>query len=353
MLGDVQISEDDIDTFLASYNAVLPEGQQPLEFDEVRRAALIEWNDLQACPGSGKTTLIAAKLMILARKWKPKYQGICVLTHTNVACNEIRSRLEVDADGYKLLSYPHFIGTIQEFINRYIGLPIARSLGLDLRLLSSDEFEQEFNKIRWGKFSDRNTAKQYWFNYYLIRKKIVPATFSLTYGDDGLAVNPVFKEGFDRVINFDKGGTVEAFLFKKKQQYLKKGVALYKDMYAFSKFLVSKNSNLLTSLRTRFPKVLIDEMQDTQKFQDELINSIFESGNVNVQRFGDPDQAIFDNMGGEEPNETFNKNNQLAILAHSYRFSVDIAQKVSNLSCSQIGEIQALAMPDDPLKHTV
>jgi len=353
VLDHVQISEEDIDAYLANHDDTLPEQKKPLEFDAIRRAALIGWDDLQACPGSGKTTLIATKLMILARKWRSKYQGICVLTHTNVACDEIRSRLELDADGYKLLSYPHFIGTIQEFIDRYIGLPLTRSLGFDLRLLSSDEFESEFDKIRWGKFLDRNTAKQYWFNYYLIRKKILPTAFSLTYSDDGLVVNPVFKQSFERVINFDKGGSIDDFLLKKKRQYLAKGLALYRDMYAFATFLLGKNNNLLISLRTRFPKVLVDEMQDTQKFQDELINSIFECDNVKIQRFGDPDQAIFDNMGGEEVNNTFNENDGLTILAHSHRFSVDIAKKVSNLSYSQIGEIQALAEPDDPHEHTV
>lgn len=49
---------------------------------------------VQASPGSGKTTALLAKLMILANKM-PLYsgKGVCVLTHTNVAIDEIKAKL--------------------------------------------------------------------------------------------------------------------------------------------------------------------------------------------------------------------------------------------------------------------
>ena len=55
--------------------------------DEGRKSVLESMKsiDIQACPGSGKTTLIAAKLILLAEKWPLQHQGICVLSHTNVA----------------------------------------------------------------------------------------------------------------------------------------------------------------------------------------------------------------------------------------------------------------------------
>lgn len=49
--------------------------------------------DVSACPGSGKTTLVVAKLAIMARKWPHKTSGICVLSHTNVAREEIQNKL--------------------------------------------------------------------------------------------------------------------------------------------------------------------------------------------------------------------------------------------------------------------
>ena len=65
------------------------------EFDEPRRDFLknLSTVDLSACPGSGKTTLIVAKLAILAQKWPHRTKGICVLSHTNVAREQIEYRL--------------------------------------------------------------------------------------------------------------------------------------------------------------------------------------------------------------------------------------------------------------------
>lgn len=65
-------------------------------FDEDRKN-IIKANgtcDIKACPGSGKTTTLLAKLIVLSNKMPLESgRGICVLTHTNVAINEIRRKL--------------------------------------------------------------------------------------------------------------------------------------------------------------------------------------------------------------------------------------------------------------------
>ena len=65
--------------------------------------------DVAACPGSGKTTLLVAKLAIVAEKWQHHTRGICALSHTNVAHNEIEERLSNTTAGRRLLSYPHYV----------------------------------------------------------------------------------------------------------------------------------------------------------------------------------------------------------------------------------------------------
>ena len=91
--------------------------------------------DIEACPGSGKTTLLVAKLAILARKWAESRRGICVLSHTNVARQEIETHLGNTAAGQSLLSYPHFIGTIHGFVNEFLALPWLRSLGYLIEMI--------------------------------------------------------------------------------------------------------------------------------------------------------------------------------------------------------------------------
>ena len=53
------------------------------------KIAVIKSNDSKdvvACPGSGKTTTLLAKLAILATRMPlEEGKGVCVLTHTNVA----------------------------------------------------------------------------------------------------------------------------------------------------------------------------------------------------------------------------------------------------------------------------
>ena len=78
---------------------------------------------VEASPGSGKTTTLVAKLIILAKKLK-KYnynKGICILTHTNVGIDIIREKL--GSKGDVLFKYPNFVGTLQSFIDNYLAIP--------------------------------------------------------------------------------------------------------------------------------------------------------------------------------------------------------------------------------------
>jgi superfamily I DNA and RNA helicase len=64
-------------------------------FNERQKIVIRTWNtvNIQACPGSGKTTTLAAKLMILAEKLPKSFQqGICIITHTNTAVDEIKKK---------------------------------------------------------------------------------------------------------------------------------------------------------------------------------------------------------------------------------------------------------------------
>jgi hypothetical protein len=77
---------------------------------------------LQACPGSGKTTTLLAKIYLLSEKMPfENNRGICCLTHTNVAIDIIKKRLGDKAD--HLFRYPNFFGTIHSFVDRYLAIP--------------------------------------------------------------------------------------------------------------------------------------------------------------------------------------------------------------------------------------
>ena len=128
---DIEITDDDINTI---------EEELSLEFDEKRRAVLKDNTsiDVQACPGSGKTTLLGCKLLLLAKKWKDIDRGVCVLSHTNVAKDEILKVLQKHPAGYKFTKYPHFVGTIQDFVDCFLALPEIRSTLGEIRVIDSE-----------------------------------------------------------------------------------------------------------------------------------------------------------------------------------------------------------------------
>ena len=75
-----------------------------------------------ACPGSGKTTALVAKLLIIGEQLPLNgNRGVCVLTHTNVAIDTIRQNIGRSTD--KLFNYPNFFGTIQSFVDKYLAIP--------------------------------------------------------------------------------------------------------------------------------------------------------------------------------------------------------------------------------------
>ena len=93
-------------------------------FDDERKVFIknLETIDLQAVPGSGKTTALLAKLLILEKCLPFKNgSGILVLSHTNNAVDEIRKKIEKYCP--KLFSYPNFVGTIQSFVDNFLAIP--------------------------------------------------------------------------------------------------------------------------------------------------------------------------------------------------------------------------------------
>ncbi len=341
-MSALEIHDTDIDEFLEDYNSRVGDSKR-LNFDESRRGMLKTWGDVQACPGSGKTTLVAAKLLILIKKWTETHQGICVITHTNVACDEIRERLHKHPSGYKLTTYPHFIGTIQEFVNKYLGMPYLRGKFQFRRFIDDTEGLLEIKRIQMEDCTVEDICRNLYrtcnrASYNDIKGYL--GSLHLLNSDGDLRF---FKQNGSQEICRAASNTDRwQMLSKLKWELFKSGIFQYRDMYSFSDKLLIQNEQLGIVLAKRFPIVLVDEMQDTQKFQDDILNKIFSSQDVKLQRLGDPDQAIFDNMGGESPNESFNSNLELEPIKSTHRFDHDISSKISGLSFTQIGEIETL-----------
>ncbi len=304
---------------------------EALVFDDEDRISILQAMrsiDVQASPGSGKTTLVAAKLILLARKWPYKDRGICVLSHTNVAKDEIIERLVASRypEAKRLLSYPHFIGTIQEFVGKYAAFPFLRSKGVEIRQVDTDTCVQ----MLYSKLT--NTTRTYVDNKNNYSNILYD--FKLKIIDGRLEI---------KVPTFPKGSISKSFkeLRKSKLELICNGFFFFRDVYTFAELALVSSETSLSALQVRFPCVFLDEMQDTQKFQDDLLRKIFsvDDGRLIVQRFGDPDQAIFHGSGGEKPNESFNAkttSDMDFVVNKSHRFDGSIAAKTKAFSLSSV-----------------
>ncbi|OHY82024.1 UvrD-helicase domain-containing protein [Marinobacter sp. AC-23] len=258
------------------------------------RASILKSNetlDIEACPGSGKTTLLVAKLAILARHWKDRQRGICVLSHTNVARAEIEERLKTSEEGEKLLRYPHFIGTIHGFVNEYLALPYMRSQGIPIEVIDS-EFAQE---RRWRDLPHGIRSA--------LEKNHLSKT-NLKY------VNTSCEPGR---LSWGKGGTLGSHTSTYKAIHevcvnsCLKGIHCYEEPFVWAEECLEQVDNISEDLRYRFPMLFMDEVQDTTEQQSKVLNNVFMEGTDPVirQRFGDVNQGIFgsttDNTATTDP----------------------------------------------------
>ena len=276
--------------------------------------------DVSACPGSGKTALLVAKLAILARKWPHETKGICALSHTNVARKQLEDRLGQTVVGQKLLSYPHFIGTIHNFANRYLALPWLRSNGCPNPTVN-DDITSEYRRSVLG-------PGEYWrLENYL--KHCRSSFGQLRICGRDLSFNLNGKE-------FKAGVTTPSFQNAKKavEAAAEAGYFCYDEMFVWANALLDDQEHLPSWLAGRFPLIAIDEMQDTSGVQVSFLDRAFpqNSNGTVIQRIGDPNQRIFDQNGPiSAPSNQFPDYDagQVIEIPGSYRFGAGIAALAS------------------------
>ncbi|MNJ14400.1 DNA helicase II [compost metagenome] len=314
------------------------------ELDERRLAFLRsrETLDISACPGSGKTTLVVAKLAILARKWTSRTRGICVLSHTNVARQEIEHRLGGTEVGRRLLSYPHYIDTIHGFVSRFLATPWL--LSAQYRFTAIDD--ELTHRMR---FNCMNSADRRAFRDFLGYRKFDTKKLRLKSADFH---TPVI-DG-----KFPSGPTTRMYKIMSSAmgEAAKRGYFCYDEIFVLGKAQLTERPSVAEGLRHRFPCVIIDEMQDTSAMQNEYLSTIFPRHNpaICVTRVGDPNQAIFDSdvhsKGSDFPDST-----RSIDIASSFRFDPSIASLADTFAFFPVaGSLCGLRERDhDPLPHTI
>jgi DNA helicase II / ATP-dependent DNA helicase PcrA len=272
----------------------------------------METLDIEACPGSGKTTLLVAKLAILANKWPHQRRGICVLSHTNAARNEIETKLSSCSAGRALLRYPHFVGTIHSFVNEFLAEPWLRSEGYPIKVVDT---EIALN-VRWSKVPHGTRI-------FLEKRNLTKYCVSYDRVDFGGGRKGSLGEHTDTYKT----------LLKICEETSKSGYFCYDEMFVWAGQLLDLCPNILEALRLRFPLLFIDEVQDNSELQSAILHRVFCAGQNPAarQRFGDSNQAIFQNAEQSGATTDPFPGPWKADLPHSFRFGQVIADLANPL----------------------
>lgn len=262
---------------------------------------------VSACPGSGKTLCVSERIIKFINQHESKVSGLAITSFTNVAVNEIKDNYENET-GDKI-GHPHFIGTLDHFINKYVFLPygyLVMKCGKRPILVGEphSKWHHEWHKCRYFDQISFNKENQ----IYPINKRI--------------PFNDEMKEC--------------------KKELIQEGYATQEDANYFTMRILDDYPQITKALIDKFPYLIIDEAQDLSEIQMEIVNILIENGLENVLLVGDPYQAIFEwktakpQLFIDKYNEWKEKYDTAIDLEYTFRCCPNISKYLTKISGKQI-----------------
>ncbi|SER92718.1 Superfamily I DNA or RNA helicase [Gracilibacillus ureilyticus] len=249
-----------------------------------KQREFIELNEsktIVAGPGAGKTTALAAKIALLLKNLSAtnSKDGVCIITHTNVAVNEINNVLSKAGVGH--VNHPHFIGTIHEFFNRFCVIPFFKYKFKHNSLIFDKEHKSdlEYYKTFLGR-------KNSWMNNGVIdaiSKRVHNSELLFDKENDNLDLY--------NSTDWDKFEKYKSQMLIAKYSRKKQGFLTHKDTFLFSSIYLQE-SRFKEILINRFKYVFLDEFQDTTPAGASLLEELFGTEENIYQKVGDPYQTI-------------------------------------------------------------
>ncbi|MFI1996307.1 UvrD-helicase domain-containing protein [Actinoplanes sp. NPDC020271] len=285
---------------------------------------------LSARPGTGKTTTLTSYCVDLAQRWgthHQPWQGIAMLSYTNVAKDELQDKIRKIGKAATLLQNPHFVGTVDAFINQHIFLPhgtkAMSSTDSNRPTLVGEPYQQWKSPTGLDNNRPDNAYKTMWFDCYSV----------------GLHGQPfrIDKEPRPGVGPAKEVTTTStARILAMKQHVWKRGLALQSDANYLAYQTLSSSPALARAITRRFPVLIIDEAQDLTEIQHAIVDLLVAAGLGHVILVGDENQAIYEwNTARPElfttkatPTPPWTS----ASLTQSYRCSPAICETITTLA---------------------
>lgn len=224
---------------------------------------------VSACPGSGKTRALTAKIITAIRQ-KSSVKKILALTYTNRAADEIEKRIDqLLTDGDDML----WAGTIHSFAIEWILKPYACYI---------PEISNGFSLI------DEYEASNLIFD---LKNK------------NKLGFNDKVNFSYDLKGEVYNDSEVKKRVEKEFRQHLLKNKKIdFDQVLYFSHRLLFEKREVAQVIGGLFELICIDEVQDTQTLQYSIISSIYNESIVKQRLFlvGDFNQSIYDGFGASK-----------------------------------------------------
>jgi DNA helicase-2/ATP-dependent DNA helicase PcrA len=247
-------------------------------------SSIIVHTFLEACPGSGKTEVVAAKVSKEIINWKGSPSGLAALSFANSATDELKIRVSKYLPPGRGM-FPHFLGTFDSFIYKNIVSPLAIELtgyiGEDgdssIRIIEPSSHIGYKTKYRYAK---RGQVSAHHCSFDLINESIIFET-----GESVLngTLNSIVLKDWE----FDD-------LIDTKNKMLKGGWATYRDIecLVLKALTEEKYDHFFNLLVKRYPLFIIDECQDLSVEQLTILKALADKGVV-LHFVGDLHQAIY------------------------------------------------------------
>ena len=265
---DIQINED--------YQRFTKKHGINLNLQQQRAIQAVDGANLMiAVPGSGKTTVMVARIgyMIYCKRIAP--ENILAITYTKNAAGDIKRRF---AEKFDLIIANRLdIRTInslcEQIIERYVQMYHRQRFTL---LKESEQFiiiKEIYTKIIGDPYPhDADIIEAQTMISYI--KNMMLTTPDLR--SDYLSDDPIYEEFYLQYQNT---------LAKQKRMD-------YDDQLVFAKLFLEKFPPLLSEFQELYRYICVDEAQDTSKIQHEIIRLLASKRN-NIFMVGDEDQSIY------------------------------------------------------------
>ncbi|WP_299317263.1 UvrD-helicase domain-containing protein [uncultured Maribacter sp.] len=311
--------------------------------------------NIVACPGSGKTTTLLAKLMILSNKMPfDDGRGICVFTHTNVAIDKIKKELGTKSD--ILFSYPNFFGTIQSFVNKYLAIPsYINKNGFRPNIDNNSYYEAVKRSYEKGGAISRHKMwilGQINSRYSNLEPYVFLGNMRFKFDDFNIiSKGNIFGNAFEVDTTKDHYQNIKAF----KEMIYNYGYLPYDEAYTEAYDYLNRNPSIIEAIGKRFKYVFVDEMQDSGAHQIEILEKLFKNKiNIVYQCFGDANQALYND--GRDEGVWAPKQENSIYISNTKRFSDNICNVINTLRINfhnELPKITSTSINESKTPHLI